>query len=207
MLTEKPVNAFLDELASSAPAPGGGSAAALVGAIGAALVSMVANLTVGKKDYVHVQDDIQRLLGQSEALRHRCQDLLEADVAAYTEVSKAGKMPRDTEEQKAARSAAMQKALKNATAVPMELAAVCVDILKLCPEATEKGNVRAVSDVGVAALMAEAGLRAAALNVLINLGSIKDEAFVAQERLRLDGLLAGKAELKERILKDVEAKL
>jgi formiminotetrahydrofolate cyclodeaminase len=207
MLTERPVNAFLDELASSAPAPGGGSAAALAGAIGAALVSMVANLTVGKKDYVHVQDDIQRLLGQSEALRRRCQELLEADVAAYTEVSKAGKMPRDTEEQKAVRSAAMQKALKNATAVPMELAEVCVAILKLCPEATEKGNVRAVSDVGVAALMAEAGVRAAALNVLINLGSIKDEAFVARERARLDALLAGKSELKERILTEVTAKL
>jgi formiminotetrahydrofolate cyclodeaminase len=207
MLTAKPVTAFLDELASAAPAPGGGSAAALAGAIGAALVSMVANLTVGKKDYVNVQDDIQALLKQSEALRLKCQELLEADVAAYTEVSKAGKMPRDTEEQKAARSAAMQQALKNATAVPMELAEVCVEILRLCPEAEEKGNVRAVSDVGVAALMAEAGLRAAALNVLINLGSIKDEVFVGQERLRLHALLAGKPELKERVLKDVVAKL
>jgi formiminotetrahydrofolate cyclodeaminase len=207
MLTEKPVNAFLDELASSAPAPGGGSAAALSSAIGAALVSMVANLTVGKKDYVQVQDDIQRLLGHSEALRRRCQELLEADVAAYTEVSQVYKMPRDTEEQKAARSAAMQEALKNATAVPMDLAGVSVEILKLCPEAAEKGNVRAVSDVGVAALMAEAGLRAAALNVLINLGCIKDEAFVGRERLRLHALLAGTAELKERILKQVEAKL
>jgi formiminotetrahydrofolate cyclodeaminase len=101
----------------------------------------------------------------------------------------------------------MQKALKAATAVPMELAEVCVEILNLCPESTEKGNVRAVSDVGVAALMAEAGLRAAALNVLINLGSIKEEAFVQKERARLNALLAGKAELKERILKDVEAKL
>ncbi len=207
MLTAKPVNTFLDELASSAPAPGGGSAAALAGAIGAALVSMVANLTVGKKDYAHVQDDIQRILARSEALRHKCQDLLEGDVAAYTQVSQVYKMPRDTDEQKAARSVAMQKALKAATAVPMELAEVCVEILNLCPESTEKGNVRAVSDVGVAALMAEAGLRAAALNVLINLGSIKEEAFVQKERARLNALLAGKAELKERILKDVEAKL
>lgn len=207
MLIEKPVSVFLDELASSAPAPGGGSAAALAGAIGAALVSMVANLTVGKKDYANVQDDIQRLLGQSEGLRHKCQELLDADVAAYTEVSKVYKMPRDTEEAKAARGEAMQKALKNATAVPMELGEVCVEILKLCPEATEKGNVRAVSDVGVAALMAEAALRAAALNVLINLGSIKDEVFVGQERLRLKKLLAGQSELKEQVLKEVVEKL
>ena len=207
MLIDKPLNAFLDELASSAPAPGGGSAAALAGAVGAALVSMVANLTLGKKDYVHVQDDIQRLVKESEALRLKCQELLDADVAAYSEVSRVSKMPRDTDEQKAIRSAAMQAALKNATAVPMELAQVCVDILRLCPEATVKGNVRAVSDVGVAALMAEAGLRAAALNVLINLGSIKDETFVGKERLKLYALLSGKAELKERVLKEVEARL
>ncbi|HNR96268.1 MAG TPA: cyclodeaminase/cyclohydrolase family protein [Anaerolineae bacterium] len=207
MLIDKPLNAFLDELASSAPAPGGGSAAALAGAVGAALVSMVANLTLGKKDYVNVQDDIQRLLKESEALRCKCQELLDADVAAYSHVSQVSKMPRDTDEQKATRSAAMQAALKNATAVPMELAQVCVDVLRLCPEATAKGNVRAVSDVGVAALMAEAGLRAAALNVLINLGSIKDEVFVGQERLKLMALLSGKPELKERVLKEVETKL
>ncbi len=207
MLIDKPLNAFLDELASSAPAPGGGSAAALAGAVGAALVSMVANLTLGKKDYVNVQDDIQRLLKESEALRCKCQELLDADVAAYSHVSQVSKMPRDTDEQKATRSAAMQAALKNATAVPMELAQVCVDVLRLCPEATAKGNVRAVSYVGVAALMAEAGLRAAALNVLINLGSIKDEVFVGQERLKLMALLSGKPELKERVLKEVETKL
>ena len=179
----------------------------LAGAVGAALVSMVANLTLGKKDYVNVQDDIQRLLKESEALRCKCQELLDTDVAAYSEVSQVSKMPRDTDEQKATRSAAMQAALKNATAVPMELAQVCVDVLRLCPEATAKGNVRAVSDVGVAALMAEAGLRAAALNVLINLGSIKDEVFVGQERLKLMALLSGKPELKERVLKEVETKL
>jgi len=207
MLSEKPVTTFLDELASSAPAPGGGSAAALAAAIGAALVSMVANLTVGKKKYANVQDDMQRILAQSEALRHKCLELLESDVAAYTEVSVAYKMPRDTEEQKKARTTAIQKALKGATAVPMELAETCVEILNLCPESAEKGNVRAVSDVGVGALMAEAALRAAALNVLINLGSIKDEAFVQKEHARLNTLLDGKAELKERILKEVKGKL
>jgi formiminotetrahydrofolate cyclodeaminase len=207
MLTQKPVNTFLDELASSAPAPGGGSAAALGAAIGAALVSMVANLTVGKKKYADVQADIQHILSQSETLRHKCVKLLEDDVAAYTQVSKAFKMSRDTDEQKQARTAAIQDALKGATAVPMELAETCVEILQLCPDSAEKGNVLAVSDVGVAALMAEAALRAAALNVWINLGSIKDEAFVTREGARLDALLEGKAELKERILKDVRAKL
>jgi formiminotetrahydrofolate cyclodeaminase len=207
MLSDKPVQTFLDELASSAPAPGGGSAAALAAAIGAALVSMVANLTVGKSKYADVQDDIQRILARSEELRHRCLALLESDVEAYTKVSAAYKMPRDTEEQKQARSLAIQEALKGATAVPMQLAEACVEILELCPESADKGNVMAVSDIGVGALMAEAALRAAALNVWINLGSIKDEAFVEREGKRLDNLLQGKSEFKERIFKDVKARL
>lgn len=207
MLSEKPVQTFLDELASSAPAPGGGSAAALAAAIGAALVSMVANLTVGKSKYADVQDDIERILARSEELRHRCVALLEQDVEAYTKVSTAYKMPRDTEEQKQARSAAIQEALKGATSTPMQLAEACVEILGLCPESADKGNVMAVSDVGVGALMAEAALRAAALNVWINLGSIKDQDFVEREGRRLDSLLQGKADLKEAVFKDVKTKL
>jgi len=207
MLSEKSVQTFLDELASSAPAPGGGSAAALAAAIGAALVSMVANLTLGKSKYADVQDDIERVVARSEELRHRCVALLEKDIQAYTKVSSAYKMPRDTEEQKEARSAAIQEALKGATDVPMQLAEACVQIIELCPESAEKGNVMAVSDVGVGALMAEAALRAAALNVWINLGSIKNEVFVEREGKRLDNLLQGKADLKEAIFKDVKAKL
>jgi formiminotetrahydrofolate cyclodeaminase len=207
MLSEKSVRTFLDELASSAPAPGGGSAAALGAAIGAALVSMVANLTIGKKQYATVQEDVQRILARSESLRARCVDLLERDVAVYTEVSAAYKLPRDTEELKVVRDAAVQKALKAATAVPMELAETCVDILKLCPESAAKGNVRAVSDVGVGALMAEAALRGAALNVLINLGSITDSEFVKRERAHLEDLLRGQADFKEQVLQDVESKL
>jgi glutamate formiminotransferase/formiminotetrahydrofolate cyclodeaminase len=207
MFTQEPLGKFLDDLASKAPAPGGGSVAALSGALGAALVSMVCNLTIGKEKYAAVEGDIQAILAKSEALRARSMELLEADVAAYSAFSAASKMPRDTDEQKKTRTAAMQKALVNATAVPMGVAEACVAILDLCPEAAEKGNVNAVSDVGVAALMAEAGLRAAALNVLINLGLVKDEKFVRQTRRQLNALLKGKPRLKEQIYKDVEAKL
>jgi len=206
-LTAKPVTIFLDELASSAPAPGGGSVAALSGALGAALVSMVCNLTVGKPKYADVQDDIQTLLEQSEALRHELVDLLEADVQVYTSVSRAYKMPRDTDEEKTARQEAIQAALKDATAVPMKVAEACAKILDLCTPTAEKGNVNAVSDAGVAALMAEAGLRSAALNALINLGAIKDEDFVNKERARLTALLEGKPALKDKIYDLVVAKL
>ena len=206
-LTDRPVTDFLDDLASNLPAPGGGSVAALSGALGAALVSMVCNLTLGKKGYEEVQGDIEGLLAQSEALRRQMADLLEADVAAYTAYSQTAKMPRDTEEQKATRTEAMQAALKNATMVPMRIAEAAVKVMDLCMPAAEKGNKWAVSDAGVAVLMAEAALRSAALNVLINLGTIKDADFVAEKRAYLAGLLAGKGLMRDQIYDYVASKL
>jgi formiminotetrahydrofolate cyclodeaminase len=206
-LTDKAVTDFLDDLASNLPAPGGGSVAALSGALGAALVSMVCNLTLGKKGYEGVQADIEALLAQSEALRHEMVGLLDADVAAYTAYSQTAKMPKDTDEQKTVRAAAMQDALKNATMPPMHIAEAAIKIMDLCMPAAEKGNKWAVSDAGVAVLMAEAALRAAALNVLINLGTIKDQDFVAEKRAHLDGLLAGKGVMRDEIYDYVASKL
>jgi methenyltetrahydrofolate cyclohydrolase len=207
MLADKTLRVFLDELASSAPAPGGGSVAAVSGALGAALVSMVCNLTLGKKKYESVQADIAQLLQGSEKLRGRLLDLMEKDIMVYTGVSAAYKMPRETEAEKKARNDAIQSALKEATTVPMQVAEACVEVLDLCTPAAEKGNVNAVSDAGVAALAAETGLRSAALNVLINLGVIEDKAFVQEQRTKLDQLLSGKPELKERVYTLVVCKL
>ncbi len=207
MLAEKTITGFMDELASSAPAPGGGSVAALAGAMGAALVSMVCNLTIGKKKYADVEEEIKAILEQSEALRRELLALLEEDVAAYTRVSEAMKMPRETEEQKAIREKALEEALKQATEVPLRVAEVCVRVMDLCRPVAEKGNVNAVSDAGVAVVMAEAGLRSAALNVLINLGWLKDEAFRKEAQARLDRLLEGKLQLREEIYELVKSKL
>jgi formiminotetrahydrofolate cyclodeaminase len=206
-LTQRPVTEFLDALASSAPAPGGGSVAALSGALGAALLSMVCNLTLGKKRYAAVQDDIAALVERSEELRQRLTGLLEADVAVYTGVSTAYKMPRKSPEEKAARSAAIQEALKAAAQVPMQVAEACVEVLGLCTQAAELGNVNAVSDAGVAALMAEAGLRSAALNVIINVNSIKDQTFSGRLQSQLDTLLEGRSELKDQVYDLVVEKL
>ena len=206
-LTDKSVVTFLDELASSQPAPGGGSVAALAGALGAALVSMVCNLTLGKKKYADVEDYIKELVGKSEALRGKLAGLLEADVAAYTVLNTTMKMPRDTEEQVAARTKAMATALEGATAVPMQIAETCAEVMDLCRPAADKGNTNAVSDAGVAILLAEAGLRSAALNVLINLGYIKDEAFVAENRKKLDGILAGRSALRDEVYDYVASQL
>ena len=206
-LTDKPITDFLDELAGDAPAPGGGSAAALSGALGAALVSMVCSLTLGKKGYEDVQDEIQDLLAQSEALRRRLTGLLEEDVKAYSGYSQAAKMPRSTDEEKVERQVAMQAALKVATDVPLAVAEAAVKVMELCMPAAVKGNKWAVSDAGVAVLMAEAALRSAALNALINLGTLKDEEFVADRRAKLDSLLEGKGIMRDEIYDYVASRL
>ncbi|MBN2240009.1 MAG: cyclodeaminase/cyclohydrolase family protein [Dehalococcoidales bacterium] len=206
-LTSRSVVSFLDDLASSAPAPGGGSVAALSGALGAALISMVCNLTIGKEKYAAVQDDITALCERSESLRSKLSDLLEEDVAAYTRLSGVMKMPRTTEEEKEVRAASMAEALKEATNVPMKIAETCVAVMELCRLAADKGNTNAVSDVGVAIVMAEAGLKSAALNVLINLGMIKDEQFVNENRKKLDELLGGKQELRDELYELVVSRL
>lgn len=206
-ITDMPVKLFLNDLSSAEPAPGGGSVAAISGALGAALISMVSNLTIGKEKYADVQDEIKVLLGKSESLRKELIELLEADVRVYTELSKTMKMPRDTEEQKNRRAQAMDRALKAATNVPMKVAEACVAVMDLCRPTAEKGNINAVSDVGVAVLTAEAGLRSAALNVLINLAWIKDETFVKETRTSLDRLLDGKPALRDEIYELVVSKL
>lgn len=206
-LTNKPVNEFLGELASASPAPGGGSVAALSGALGAALVSMVCNLTIGRKKYAAVEAEMRGILAQSEALREQLTQLLEADVAAFTQVSEAMKLPRDTEEQKAIRTAQLQTALKHATAVPMRIAEACVKVIDLCKPVAEMGNANAVSDAGVAVLAAESGLRAAALNVMINLAWLDDEAFVTEQDQKLRQLLENKAGIKEDVYELVASKL
>jgi formiminotetrahydrofolate cyclodeaminase len=206
-MTDKPVKTFLNELASAAPAPGGGSVAAVAGALGAALISMVCNLTIGKEKYAGVQAEIGEILEKSEKLRKKLADLLDADVEVYSLLSQTMKMPRDTDEQKQARATAMNRALKAATDVPMRVAEACVSVMELCRPTAEKGNSNAVSDVGVGILMAEAGLRSAALNVLINLRWIKDQAYVNESRRKLDKLLKGKPALRDEIYELVASKL
>lgn len=210
-MTEKlydiPMKTFLDGLSSSKPAPGGGSVAALTGALGAGLISMVGNLTIGKKKYADVQDEITALTEQSEKLRIELMNLIEADVMAYTKLNETMKMPRETDKEKATRDKAMDTALKAATEVPMKIAETCVSVMNICRPAAEKGNSNAVSDVGVGILLAEAGLRSAALNVLINLGYIKDETFIRDNRKKLDSLLSGKSELRDEIYELVVSQL
>ena len=190
MYVEKPMRHFLDRLASASPEPGGGSAAALAGALGAALVGMVANLTLGKKGYEGVQEQAASLLAEAEALRGDLQRLLQEDTEAFSAVAEAYRLPKETDEQKRERSARIQEALKGAaTQVPLAVCAKALEVGRLSRTAAEIGNVQAVSDAGVAVLLAEAAAQAAAMNVKINLNSIRDPEFTGPTWARVQGIL------------------
>lgn len=207
MIKDKPVQAFLDELASKASTPGGGSAAAIMAAMAAALVSMVGNLTVGKKNYEAVEAEMQDLLARSEALRDQATDMIRADVEVFDQVMAAYGLPKDTDEEKSSRSAEIQQALKAATDVPLDCARLCAEVIALCKPMAEKGNNNVISDAGVAVLAAHAALRSAALNVYINIGGIKDEEFANDRRQQLEALLGSNAELTEEVYELVKSKL
>lgn len=177
-LVDMRMQAFLDELASSSPAPGGGSVAALAGALGAALSSMVCNLTIGKEAYEGVQTEIKAALKESEHLRRQLTDLIDKDTEAFNEVMTAVRMPKETDEQKEKRRQALQKAYKNATRVPLQTARICDHVLDITLIVAQKGNKHSITDAAAAAYLAQAGVETALLNVRINLGTLKDTEFV-----------------------------
>ncbi|QOR36140.1 cyclodeaminase/cyclohydrolase family protein [Clostridium sp. 'deep sea'] len=201
------VKGFCEELASSSPAPGGGSASAVAGALGAALASMVGNLTVGKKKYAEVELDMKVLREKANLLKDRYLQLIDEDTEAFNEVMAAFKMPKATQEEKSVRRKAIQEGTKKATATPFEMAKISVDVLKLCKEAALKGNKNALSDAGVGAGMAEAAFRGAVYNVKINLGSLKDEEFVAKMENDLTNLKTEVSELSQQIYKAMDESL
>ncbi len=207
MLIDKKVSNFLDELASNSPTPGGGSVAALAGALGAALISMVGNLTVGKKKYEDVEEDIKKIISSSEKLRYELSQLIEEDVKVFNDFMSTYKMPKETEDEKKVRAEKIQESLIEAAKVPLKVANKCLDILSLSKEVAEKGNINVVSDAGVAALMAEAALESAILNVKINLRMIKDEKVRTELSSSIKKILLKEKGQKEKVLEIVEEKI
>jgi len=204
---QEPMQAYLDRLASNSPTPGGGSVAALVGALGAALGSMVANFTVGKEKFAAVEADVQRLLAGCEAAREELSALVQADMAEYGKVSAAYGMPRKTDEEKAARTAAIQQALKDAAQVPLKAVAACHRVLALNRELVDKGNPNLISDAGVSVALALAALECAALNVEINLSYIEDDTHNSEKRAALNPLLGSAALIREEVWDKVKQKM
>ena len=186
MLSSLSVTDLLNEIASDSPAPGGGSVSALAASLGAALTSMVCRLTIGKKKYIDVQSEIEKVLKRSEDLRVLFISLIDEDTEAFNKVMAAYGLLKETEEQKVKRTAEIQNALKTATLVPLKLMELCREAMELVRIVVEKGNQNSISDASVAALMLQAGCEGAALNVKINLGSISDTDFVEQTKMKLE---------------------
>lgn len=189
-LTNLSCKTFLAELAGNAPAPGGGGAAALVGAAGAALGNMVGSLTVGKKKYAAVEADILALNERSTALRKRLEGLVQADAEAFLPLAAAYKLPKETPEQQAHKAAVLEEALNRACAVPLEIMAACCEGITLAEEYGAKGSVLALSDAGCAALFCKAALQAAGLNVTVNTRLMADKARAAALNAKAAALLA-----------------
>ena len=186
---EKNIDKLLEALASSAPTPGGGGAAALCGALGIALGNMVGSLTLGKKKYADVEADIIALKEKATALQADFLRLVDADAEAFEPLSKAYGMPKETEEQKAEKARVMAIVLKDACAVPMEIMEKCCEAIEVIVEFAAKGSKLAISDAGVGAAFCKAALKGASLNVYINTKSMADREYAEELNKKADAML------------------
>ena len=206
-LTDRTVKDFLEALAASTPTPGGGSVAALCGALSAALSRMVSGLAIGKQGYEPVQEDLKLLEPRARDIQSRLVALIDSDAQAYEAVVAAMRRPKGTDAEKAARGAAIQEAYLRASEVPLQTMEACSEALEIALVAAQKGNRNAVTDAGAAALTADAGLRAASLNVRINLGALRDVAARTRIETRLNDLLKRAGERSGEVLAAVESRM
>jgi formiminotetrahydrofolate cyclodeaminase len=201
------IEQFLEALASQSATPGGGSAAAIIGAMGAALVSMVCNLTIGKKKYAEVEGEMKHVLAEADTLRQQLIGMIEDDVKAFDAVMGAYGLPKETDADKAKRDSAIQAALKQATDVPMACARAARQVIDIAAIASDKGNLNVISDAGVGVLAGYAALRSAALNVFTNARMITDKTFAEAKLKELNELLAGAEGATEKAYGVVKGKL
>ena len=207
MVKDNGIELFLDDLASRKPTPSGGSAAAVMGAMSAALVSMVCNLTIGKAQYRDFEEELKSVLTKAEGLRRDLTKMIGEDVQAFDAVMRAYGMPRLTKDETTTRAEAIQTALKTATLVPMRCCRACREVITIGSVVAEKGNRNVVSDAGIAALAAYAGLRSAALNVFTNARAITDRIFTEEQLAELEQLLSEAATATEASYQAVKEKL
>ncbi len=207
MMTDKSCKEFLAMLASGAPVPGGGGASAMVGALGTALGSMVGNLTLGKKKYEDVQEDIKIILEKADALQQKLFSLVEEDAEVFEPLSRAYGLPKTTEEEKQKRDEIMEEALKLACSVPLKIMEQSLEAIALHEELAVKGTRIAVSDVGVGVLFCKSALMGASLNVYINTKLMKDKAYAANINAKTEKMLADGTIRADKVYKDVESSI
>lgn len=207
MITQQPVASFLDELASGAPTPGGGSAAAIMGAMAAALISMVCNVTLGKKGHEATEDEMKALRDESEKLRADLTCMAADDIAAFDGLMAAYRLPKATDGEKSRRAEVIQTSLRAATETPLACARACAQVVALSKRAAESSFAGVVSDAGVGVLSANTALRSSALNVFINLPSLKDRRFAAAATAEIEQLLNDCARESEIVFELVRSRL
>ncbi len=207
MFTGKTVNEFTEALASGSPAPGGGSAAALAGALAASLAAMVCNLTIGRDRFKDHDAEMKEILSKVECLREELVELVNKDTDAFMGVMSAFKLPKESEGQKNKRTMAIQEAFKHAAELPLRACRSCRQILQVSAAIVEHGNPNAISDAGVCALLAGAGARGAALNVRTNTGSITDVSVKGILLAELDEIMSSVVEMETRVLARLDAKI
>lgn len=198
---------FIERLASKDPVPGGGGASALVGAVGIALGNMVGSLTVGKKKYADVEEEMYQLKKQAEKLQKDLLMLMNRDAEVFEPLAKAYGMPRTTEEEKAEKARVMELVLKDACLVPMEIMEKCCEAIDLIAVFAEKGSVIAISDAGVGAAFCKGALQGASLNVYINTKSMADRAYAEQLNETCDKMLLDYLKKADEIFENVKNRL
>ncbi len=198
---------FVEVLSSKAPVPGGGGASALVGAVGMALGNMVGSLTVGKKKYADVEEEMYALKEKATALQKDFLRLIERDAEVFEPLAKAYGMPRETEEEKAEKARVMAIVLKDACSVPMEIMEKSCEALELITEFAAKGSALAISDAGVGAAFCKAALQGASLNVFINTKSMADKEYAAELNAKADAMLEKYTKIADDIFANVTARL
>lgn len=207
LLTDTTLRGFIDVLASSSPAPGGGSAAALSGATGAALVAMVCRLTIGKPSYQEHEELMNDCLQRVDKVQSELFEAIQKDTEAFDAVMAAFSMPKVNDDEKKVRAEAIQEAFKGAVSSPVSIAAMCLRVLEIASMIVEKCNVNAISDIGVGALQALAGLKGAILNIKINIPSIKDTVYVEDKKKWIERITADAERLSADIERAVLAKI
>jgi methenyltetrahydrofolate cyclohydrolase len=206
-LIEKNSIEFIDILASKAPVPGGGGAAALVGSVGMALGSMVCNLTIGKKKYAQYEDDVKEILFQAEKIQKDLLDMIDKDAEGFLPLSKAYGLPSSTDEEKKIKEETMENALKLACEIPIKIVRTCYDSIKLHEALVDKGSKLAISDVGVGVQCLRAALLSGELNVIININSIKDEEYVRNVKTEVTELVNEGVKIADEVYSEVERML
>ena len=205
--TKESCRDFITVLASKAPVPGGGGASAMVGAVGIALGNMVGSLTLGKKKYADVQEDIIVLKEKSDSLQDKLLDLVERDAEVFEPLSKAYGMPTETDDEKAEKARVMEAALREACSVPLEIMELICETIDLHKEFAEKGTAIAISDVGVGVMFCRAALQGASLNVFINTKAMTDRAYADEINIKTNAMLDKYTVLAENIFEEVAARL